>query len=199
MYQNNLNILNSIKENYDGIIFDFDGTLGLIKLNWDNFKNLLLNEFPNFFKTPKDTGLTNVINIRDSQNQKTLWERYLELLHTFECNALIEPNFFGIKLFNIFASEKKRVSIVSNNLTNTILSFCKRFNLPISKYNIIGLDISYYPKPHPKGIYLALEKMGINQKKALIIGDSEKDKMAASLANIDFININKLKLNYDEN
>ena len=41
-----------------------------------------------------------------------------------------------------------------------------------------------YSKPHPHGINVVLEKMGVSPDKALMIGDSELDVMAGDAAGV---------------
>ena len=54
------------------------------------------------------------------------------------------------------------------------------------KYIVTSEDVSF-KKPSPDGIYKLIEMSSIAKENVIMIGDSELDQKAASLASIDFI------------
>ena len=50
---------------------------------------------------------------------------------------------------------------------------------------IIGADDIEHLKPHPEGLLSAMEKLGVQPDGALMLGDSDKDLLAAQNAGID--------------
>jgi pyrophosphatase PpaX len=52
---------------------------------------------------------------------------------------------------------------------------------------ILSIDETIVTKPDPKVVEMALEKIGGDKDKALIIGDSEKDIVTARNAGIDSV------------
>ncbi|MCX7879306.1 MAG: HAD family hydrolase [Ignavibacteria bacterium] len=185
--------LNHILDNFEGIIFDFDGTLFFVNLNWSYFKETLLEKFPKTFNSLSETSLENLILKRDKNNNWESWNLYLEVLAEFEDKAKIEPNPKGIALYNSLYHFKK-VSIVSNNLYPTIVYSLEKLNMPFDPDLIFSLEKTNYPKPNPIGLNLALQKFSLNKDKVIFIGDSSKDELAASFIHLNFEYIQNLQL-----
>lgn len=185
--------LEYIIENYDAVIFDFDGTLFDLKLDWKSFKDYLLFNFSNFFKKREDTTLDNVIKMRDEFNNKTIWKVYLDTLQIFESKAEKIPKEEGINIFRKLSCVKE-VFIVSNNLYSTITQTLAKYDLKVKNENIISLEACNYPKPNPQGLKLVISKLNnkISKCRLILIGDSAKDEEAAKQAKIDFVNIYNL-------
>ena len=51
---------------------------------------------------------------------------------------------------------------------------------------IIGGEDVTHAKPHPEGLLKAIEKLGMNPKEVLYIGDSLVDSQTAQAAGVDF-------------
>ncbi len=85
--------------------------------------------------------------------------------------------------------------IRSNYILIILSSSYKKFIIPALKLHkiqdafgfvITGEDVTKH-KPDPEAINLAIEKLGGNKKKYIMVGDSYKDVMAAKNAGIDSI------------
>jgi phosphoglycolate phosphatase len=72
--------------------------------------------------------------------------------------------------------------------TNAHTAFAKKIlnHLQIDKYfsHVVGADMVAKPKPHPDMILHTLERFSHPKDKAILIGDSQKDKRAAQAAQI---------------
>jgi HAD superfamily hydrolase (TIGR01549 family) len=184
--------INSISENYSAIIFDFDGTLFTVDLNWKEFKAELVNSYPTVFSSIDETKLSSVINNREKHKNFEQWKIYLQHLEKYEKLATITPVQKGISIY-LTLQKTKKISIVSNNLTTTILTTLQKYRLPFDKNLIIGLDKSNYPKPYPIGVQMAIEKMKYIPNEVILVGNSLKDKEAANAIGIKFIHVNNIE------
>ena len=54
---------------------------------------------------------------------------------------------------------------------------------------IVGVENVKNVKPHPEGLRLALEKLGVNKEEAIYIGDSFVDALASQNAEIPFVGV----------
>ena len=90
--------------------------------------------------------------------------------------------------------EKLSKKYILSVATNASSRFAKQMlkALDIDKFFkfIIGHDMVKNPKPSGEMILKTLDKLDIKQQNAILIGDSQKDKLAATNANINFILVN---------
>ena len=109
-------------------------------------------------------------------------QRYLE--DSLSNEALFDG---VINYLNHLKRKKIDMAIFTNkpkDLTNKTL---KRHHIyDYFKYIVTSEDVSF-KKPSPDGIYKLIEMSSIAKENVIMIGDSELDQKAASLASIDFI------------
>ncbi len=181
------------------IIFDLDGTLidtldkhilAFIKLFKEN--NLVISEeriSENMGRTPKDTLLTLVPELKTNQNKLiTLANRKEEILTTLLENI---PLFTGAKEILKYLKEI--------DLPLALASSTPKFNVQkmlISagindyfKVIITGEDISI-GKPNPEVFLKAADKGHFSKNECMIIGDSPHDVHAAKNADMKIIAVN---------
>jgi pyrophosphatase PpaX len=56
---------------------------------------------------------------------------------------------------------------------------------------VTGDDVEF-PKPHPEGINKALEQLGVSNKVAIFLGDSDADILAGKQANVHTLGVHWL-------
>jgi HAD superfamily hydrolase (TIGR01509 family) len=93
------------------------------------------------------------------------------------------PVYKGIhELLQTLKAQNIQIAIV----TSSRKTFCDRLiahhQWPID--HLITRQDVHQPKPHPAGIYLALQKLGITPQNAIMIGDHPTDIQAAKVANV---------------
>lgn len=184
--------LNKIIEEKKILVWDFDGTIVSLSIEWDNLKKDLLDLCKEHnLVANKEVGLNNILLILIQNNLK---QQAFQIIDFYERKAPYKP----IKnTLNLITSLKDKTHcILSDNLKNTILKILNEigisdtFNIIISKE-----DITQY-KPNNQGLKIILNQLkNPNPSDLLYIGDSWKDEEVAADCNIKFINIKDLTSN----
>ena len=178
------------------IIFDMDGTLidsGNVITNTINYVR------GNFGLEPMDkTIILKNLNNPDinsakffygtsefTKEQTALFSKYYDK-HCISDIVLYD----GIKDLLTTLKDKYILSVATNaneQFAHKMLEF-----LGIKDYFsfIAAADMVKNPKPKPDMLHLCCKSLGINQQNVILIGDSNKDKLAAKAANIDYILVN---------
>jgi len=178
------------------IIFDMDGTLinsGDVITNTINFvrQNIGLENIP------KDIMLKQLNNpdINSSEffygtseftsEQTELFTKYYDE----NCTKDIKL-YDGIYDLLDKLSKKYILSVATNASSRFAKQMLKALDIDKFFQFLIGHDMVKNPKPSGEMILKTLDKLDIKQQNAILIGDSQKDKLAAKNASINFILVN---------
>ena len=82
-----------------------------------------------------------------------------------------------------------KTAIVTTKLNSRIRSILKKFEALELIDVIVGVENVEKTKPHPEGLFLALEKLGLEKEEAFYVGDSHVDAKASENAEIDFMGV----------
>ncbi|QTA92652.1 HAD-IA family hydrolase [Desulfonema magnum] len=147
------------------VLFDFDGTLtkpGAL-------------DFPTIKKTlgcPAELPLLEFIeNMTDPKQQEEAWcelERF-----ELEAAARSEPNPQAEEMIAYLHSKGLKIGIVSRNKLGAIKRALRNFRtISFSDFDvIISRDDPVAPKPSPKSVLMAAEKLGVEASQSLMVGD----------------------------
>ena len=155
------------------IILDFDGVMTNLLIDWRSLKTELkqlldLNE-------PLDIGRMYLI----SQIYKKR-DKYLKLVEKYEMAGLNCNN--TSPLFDHLQKSQIKFDIFSSNSKKTIQHFLDSHKLLVE--TIIGVEDVIFIKPNPEGL---LKIVGDSPEDFIFLGDSVNDKIAACLAQVQFI------------
>lgn len=178
------------------IVFDMDGTLvdsSDMIVSSVNFirKNL------GFEVLSKDIVLKNINDPKIDANKFFYQDIYFDENLTQKCNRFYEENctkniklFHGVNLLLDTLSKKYTLDIATNTYTDLSKKMLR--SLGVEKYftNIIGYDKVKNIKPSGDILFYSIQKHQLKNEAFLFIGDSDKDKICAKNANIDFLYIN---------
>lgn len=183
---------------YEAILFDLDGTLLDTALDLADATNYVLKKH-------------NVAHISDAQAKKYAsdgmrallksgideekWDQYdfeemrLEFLEYYNTHINVRTVFFKDmdKLLNALNQNNIKVGIVTSkpdHLANLLLRKFKEFNF-ISE--IVGCDLLTKSKPDPAPLLYTCNKLNVDPKKCVYIGDHIRDIEAGKNANMDTI------------
>lgn len=151
------------------IIFDLDGTLFHLDIDWLELKSRLKSIF----------GLDDVwiatidqqLNLSDSLKAKAM----IEIAEQEGVNkgfALAGAT----DLMNQLAANY-RLAIVSRNFRSTIAAACQKAGFP--ECVIVGREDVENLKPHPEELELALKRLGVKANQAMMVGDTSHDIQSA--------------------
>jgi len=175
------------------IIFDMDGTLinsGIAISNTINFvreniglpimdSDILLSQINN----PDINAAEYFYGTKEFTDEQTkLFCEY------YDKNCVKEIALYdGIKDMLDELSKDYRLTIATNASIEFATKMVKYLNIDHYFEMIIGANCVEKPKPSPDMIIETIDKMNVEQEKAILIGDSLKDKEAAIRAKIDYI------------
>jgi len=165
-----------------GIIFDFDGTLVHLDVDWESVRGALRTLFNQFgVNFDSSSVLGSISKAYDALIQdRRLANRFLyqarEILVQAELvgmdKATLLPGARGI--LEWLAESGIPVAVVSNNDSHCVRMLFAKFNL-LSPLAIIGRDMVSYPKPATEGALFALDILGLESGECWLVGDSSVD------------------------
>ena len=77
-------------------------------------------------------------------------------------------------------------AVLSLKVSSHIREPLKRHGLDTYIHSVIGLGDIEHGKPHPEGIYVLADRLGVDLDEVLYVGDSLTDQMTAEAAGVDF-------------
>ena len=164
-------------KNYDNYIFDFDGTIANLEVDWVSLKNEI-----------KTLCKKHGIEVKQKLNIK------IDLLKNNESNlcSIIKkyeqwnnvPKYIINQSIVDFINTKDSFYVVSNNLNSTVKSVLEELGLASKCKKIIAIDDIKNSKPDTES-YKRL-KILLKIGSSLYIGDRDTDKEFARNCNIDF-------------
>jgi len=184
--------MKSYIEFFDGVLFDLDGTLVSLHINWELVRSDMRNEFESLCGKPfPKAGINILLNTAIGYGQTDARYIAAKILKKYELAADFTQIDETIALFRSFATQKN-LAIVSNNLHVTIENVLRKLEIFAPNLCIIGFDDVRNSKPDPEGILTALKTLDVSEQRAVMIGDTETDKKAAESAGICFCHVEKL-------
>ena len=164
-------------DKYKNYIFDFDGTIVDLKIDWDSLKKEInlyckqkkIKSYLNFYEKIKLLKLKNIkiYNIIKKYEQPNNKVEYKIKKKTLKIISKINEFY-----------------IVTNNLSSTASKVLKELKIRKKCKFIIGIENSYYPKPNTKS-FKASQHL-LKKGETIYIGDKIIDEKFAKRANINF-------------
>jgi HAD superfamily hydrolase (TIGR01549 family) len=193
-----------------GIIFDLDGTLYKLDIDWGKLKKRLSlfakkYNFTSTF-TPLDPEISRfTLFLSETYNKRGVNKIKLTLYKIITHEELKGAKTGGevegsTDIMEKLHSDQIKIAIVSSNSTDTISKVIKKMNWKIDE--TIGRENVLALKPNPEGVLKCLKKMRLAAKKCWAIGDRQVDVDAyksAKIYKIFFLgkNITKLSQLYE--
>jgi HAD superfamily hydrolase (TIGR01509 family) len=187
--------------NVQAILFDLDGTIFNLNVDWDSIKTHFREYHKEKFNEERKWKRfhPNFNYIREEYGEKAL-DYYYNYLKKKEMETVLDekpkPLWLIREGFNKISKlipEQAVLGIVSSNYHATIVKLLKLYNVNQKFKFIIGRDDVLKAKPNPEGLQKIIKKGKLNSSKVLFVGDAETDREAAKRANIPFIHIDVLK------
>ena len=181
-----------IFNDYETFIFDLDGTIVNLNVDWFSVRNDLIEQiFDEYNCIIPYGGISSMIQNSVSMGCSNTKVRLIvsDILKKHESCAeyTVVPNVIE-KINNI--PKNKKMAVLTNNLNFTAskvindLKISNRFNF------IVGFDDVNFSKPNIEGMTMIGKKLNINLNDTIFIGDSVTDKTTANKFKISYISIN---------
>jgi len=172
-------------------VFDLDGTIVNLKVNWKELKKLLEAKYSKKYnkdiKVDSISGsLSYVVNMGDIDTLIELFEfiREFELKH-IEKNEIVQETIYFINNKREFGvSKDAKIAILSLNSRTTIIISIKQANIRDKIDYIIGREDVRRWKPHPEGLIKIQNHFNVKREEMIYIGDMKKDLITGKNAGI---------------
>jgi HAD superfamily hydrolase (TIGR01549 family) len=180
---------------YDTYLLDFDGTLFDTK---ESLKPVFRKGFGaigievtdrecEVFMHHTLLQAAEMKHVREDQF-KPLVDAITIAMDSEEVLSLIKPFSDTVYLISELRKRNKKVAIVSGNLSNHIRLVLSLYHLDAQVDAVVGSDMFKHGKPHPEPLLLAMEMLGVSEKRSTVyVGDSLQDEQAAEAAGIDSV------------
>lgn len=170
------------------IIFDFDGTLALLNIDFLLMKRKifgLVDEFGVDGNLLHETYLLEIIDEvyrllveRDSSKAESFFEKAHQILHQVEMEAARGGSLLpGVKeLLNFLRERGLKIGIITRNCEEAV----RRVFPEVDEYCDVFISRDSIPrvKPHPDHLNAVIKRLGISGEEAVMIGDHPLDIQA---------------------
>lgn len=169
---------------FKGVIFDFDGTIVDLVVDWEELKKELKSKYS--LPNKKKIGVNDALNLIRKNMPDKLDEAY-KIVEEYESFMASEAKSREEIVKNIkrASNEGLKIGMFTNNMRKTVEVVLRELNLNQELFDIIIAkeDVEKY-KPDSEGLNRIVKKWGLKKSKILYIGDSTIDRKAGELAGI---------------
>lgn len=159
------------QENLKLLIFDFDGTLHGLKVDWGNARTALKIQ-----DTSESLGAA-IERLKNEDNKK------LDKLTEIEEHALRNDKLDTLTLETLRKLQRMyKIAIFSRNSSKAISAFMQRNNF--NPDLVVGREDVGRLKPDPEGVSIILKKLGFTSSETLLVGDTWHDLLVAKSAGV---------------
>ncbi|MBT4445662.1 phosphotransferase [archaeon] len=183
---------------YDLIIFDFDGTIGKLDINWKSLKTELATHFKNNHNKIVDfTGYSTGCTLAYDLLGEVGFQDCLPISKRFEEAGLSGVTFNNKAIRYVKSFSGKKV-VWTSNFASIVHQALKTENIDEEFITIIGREQTRRLKPELDGynvlsnIFEQKNLQKINPKKTLFIGNSLSDSEAAEKIGCEYLDISQL-------
>lgn len=172
------------------LIFDMDGTLVQLVFSWEewveNVSNLLIDKDSKIYEDFQDKklDLTSMLNLY-TKKYPEIKDKIAQRAVKFEANYLTNTLVNDDLVNQIRTNKNRHLFLWTSNPRPTTDWVIKRTELEGRFEKIITRNDVNQLKPDPEGFQLIYDSR-IPKEKYVLIGDSDRDRVAAEKAGIDF-------------
>lgn len=168
------------------LIFDFDGVITYLPIDYESLRRKLSEHFllkynlkNSFYPLNSNLKL-----VKNKLGEEALQEAY-KIIEKYEIKSLSRAK-LNKEIVNFIKahSSHKKIVIFSMNMRRTIENFLIKKKLSGYIDLIVAKDSVSQYKPNPEGLYQILNKLHLNKKEVIFIGDKEIDLKTGKLAGI---------------
>ena len=175
---------------YNNIIFDYDGTISRIPIDWQ----VIRSEFLSFAQ--KTFGFTLDKSLRvDEMEYSLLSLKSINPHKIFQIRSKVESVYVGKhinneKLIEYIQKNSNHFFIVSNNLHATIISNIVELGILYKFKKIVGCDTYYSVKPSIISWHNLVNEFNLKTSDTLVVGDNpQTDGMYAKKIGLPYFQI----------
>ena len=173
-------------DNFDGVIFDLDGTLTDLDVNWNSVRTEISGLFPPsidpFSRRPNKNDHTPIYELAQKHG---LYEDLLDLLasHEFDGTKNAEP----LPLVNALGNLDCPIGLCTKNSHLASQEIAEKFNIHFD--SLITRESTFEDKPNPFPLQKCIEELGLSPGNTLFIGNEKTDAETAYRAGTSFLQV----------
>jgi HAD superfamily hydrolase (TIGR01509 family) len=171
-------------------IFDFDGTLADLPVDWQGLKGALARRFRDLYDCDVEFDRLNegLRHVKKRLGRRGLLEAY-RMIEQFEGRAikLMRPRESPLETLRRVHARGGTSAVCSNNMSVTVKASLELLGVSDKVAIVVGRDSVSRPKPHPEGLRQILIRMNVDGREAVLVGDSPDDAEAARRAGVSFV------------
>ncbi|MCU9612927.1 pyrophosphatase PpaX [Caldibacillus lycopersici] len=183
-----------MKENIDTILFDLDGTLvNTYELIIQSFLHTFDTYAPNQYR--REDCIPFIGPTLEDTFHSVLPEKAEEMreyyrTYNLEKHDELIQEFDGVyETLKYLYERGYKLAVVTTKMKDTAIKGLEVTNLKPFFSEIVGLDDITNAKPDPEPIYKALELLNSTPEKAMMVGDSHHDILAAKNAGVKSVGV----------
>lgn len=174
------------------IIFDLDGTIVNLTVDWRALKDNLVKKYREIYKEQCDfERVSRCLEKIVEKNDENILENFFGVIRYYELEnirdtQLIEEIIFFIKNKDFFGVKNDaKFAILSLNVRDTIIQALELANIRDKIELIIGREDVRKWKPAPEGLIKIQNHFKIKKEEMVYFGDLENDLLTGENAGID--------------
>ena len=179
--------LNSL-DNFDGVIFDLDGTLIDLDVDWNSVRTQIHDLFPpsiDPFSLRRDRN--DHTPIYELASQHGIYEDLLELLASHELDGT--KSAVPLPLLDIIPNLDCPVGLCTKNSRIASQEIAEKFNVNFD--SLITRESTFEDKPHPLPLQKCMEDLSLSPGNTLFIGNEKTDAETAHWAGTNFLQVDQ--------
>ncbi|MFH1836064.1 MAG: HAD-IA family hydrolase [Methanobacteriota archaeon] len=167
------------------IIFDLDGTLIKLDVNWPLMKKELSDLFHRVYGFDSDfTPLTKVLEEVREKHGETGLKDALSIIKEHEENGLAHSHPLPALDLLKSADSSKKIAIFSTNTRHAVERALAYYNVLSRVSMIVSFEDVKETKPDPEGIEKIVSALGFAKKDVVYFGDKDVDREAGKRAGV---------------
>ncbi len=186
--------------NKKAIVFDLDGTIVNLDVNWPYLSNLLSNRYTKIYGEHCDFNhVTACLDGVVKKNDENELQKFFKLIQECELKNInnakpIKATIFFLNNLELFGIDKSvKLAILSLNTRKAIIESLKLVDVDNKFDFIIGREDVRKWKPDPVGLLKIKEYYALKKEEIIYIGDLEKDLQTGKNAEIESFLIDEIK------
>lgn len=165
---------------YDGVVFDLDGTLVDLAVDWEAAASDAIDLF---VRNGHDVAGADLWGLLERADDVDLRPELESVLADHETRGAVEsarlPHADHLPL-------SVPTGVCSLNCETACRTALDRHDLTTHVGAVVGRDSVATYKPDPEPLVATLRELGVSEERALFVGDSERDAVTARRAGVDF-------------
>jgi len=169
------------------VIFDFDGTIVRLNVNWGLLKRELSTYFKRVYDFESDfASLYQEIDRINYLFGRKAREEALAVIEKYEFAGIDDLEFIpkAVKLIESLKDKRVKLAIFSSNTRKVVEAILRKIDKLGSFESIVTIEDISKNKPDPEGLRKILRACKVSRSEALFIGDRQRDLEAGKRAGI---------------